>query len=44
MAKPDKSHFAALDRIWRYLVKYPDLGLYFSYNNDIKLLGYSNSD
>src|SRR5213083_2319518 len=45
MAKPDKFHFTALDRIWRYLIKYPNLGLCFSCENDlIGLLGYSDSD
>ncbi len=44
MAKPDKSHFTALDRIWKYLIRYPDLGLYFVYQSDIGLLGYCDSD
>ena len=44
MAKPDKSHFKALDRIWAYLIKYPDLGLYISDNENIGLLGFSDSD
>ena len=44
MAKPDKSHCTALDRIWKYLNGYPDLGLYISYNSDIGLIGYSDSD
>jgi len=44
MAKPDKSHFTALDRIWKYLIRYPDLGLYISHNSDIGLIGYSDSD
>ncbi len=44
MAKPDKSHFTALDRIWKYLIRYPDLGLYFIYQSDIGLLGYYDSD
>ena len=44
MSKPDKSHFKALDRIWAYLIKYPDLGLYISDNENIGLLGFSDSD
>ena len=44
MAKPDKSHFTALDRIWKYLIRYPDLGLYYSDGEFIGLLGYSDSD
>ena len=44
MAKPDKSHFTALDRIWKYLIRYPDLGLCFSYNENIGLLGFSDTD
>jgi len=44
MSKPDKSHFKALDRIWAYLIKYPNLGLYISDNENIGLLGFSDSD
>jgi len=44
MAKPDKSHFMALDRIWKYLIRYPDLGLCFSINENIRLLGFSDVD
>ena len=44
MSKLDKSHFTALDRIWKYLIRYPDLGLFLSHNNGIGLLGYSDSD
>ena len=32
MSKPDKTHFAALDRIWGYLLRYLDLGLSFRFN------------
>ena len=31
MAKPNKSHFMALNYIWKYLIRYLDLGLYFIY-------------
>ena len=44
MSKPDKSHFRALDRIWAYLIKHPDLGLFISDNENIGLLGFSDSN
>ena len=44
MAKPNKSHFTAFDYIWKYLIRYLDLGLYFIYQSDIGLLGYYDSD
>jgi len=45
MSKPDKTHFAALDRIWGYLLRYPDLGLFFRFNQEtLALVGYCNTD
>jgi hypothetical protein len=44
MAKPDKSHFTALDRIWKYLIRYPDLGLFLSHKSDLGLMGYCDTD
>ena len=44
MAKPDKSHFTALDCIWKYLIRYLDLGLYYLDGEFIGLLGYSDLD
>jgi len=45
MANPDKLHFKALDRIWKYLNKYPTLGLYYNCNNPYNILkGYCDSD
>jgi hypothetical protein len=45
MSNPDKSHFKALDQIWKYLNKYPKLGLYYNCNNPTNTLkGYSDSD
>ena len=44
MAKLDKSYFTALDHIWKYLLRYPSLGIYISRKSDIGLVGYSDSD
>jgi len=46
MSKPDKYHFAALDRIWKYLLRYLDLGLSYSLNilGAVDLIGYYDSD
>jgi hypothetical protein len=45
MLNPDKTHFKALDQIWKYLNKYPKLGLYYNCNNPINTLkGYSDAD
>lgn len=45
MSNPNDSHFRALDRIWKYLNKYPDIGLTYDcslINNNI--LGYTDAD
>ena len=45
MSNPNKLHFKALDRIWKYLNKYPKLGLYYNCNNPLNTLkGYCDSD
>ena len=45
MSNPNKTHFKALDRVWKYLLKFPKLGLYYDYNNNNNTLkGYSDSD
>jgi len=45
MSKPNKTHFAALDRIWGYLLRYPDLGLFFRFNQEtLALVGYCDAD
>jgi hypothetical protein len=46
MSNPNKTHFRALDRIWKYLNKYPNLGLYYNCNNITSniLKGYCDSD
>jgi hypothetical protein len=46
MSNPNNTHFRALDRIWKYLNKYPNLGLYYNCNNNtsLELLGYTDSD
>ena len=45
MSNPNKTHFKALDRIWKYLNKYPSLGLYYNCNNiNNTLKGYCNSN
>ena len=45
MANPDLTHFKALDRIWKYLNKYPNLGTYYNCNKmSLELLGYTDAD
>ena len=45
MSNPNKLHLKALDRIWKYLNKYPKLGLYYNCNNSLNTLkGYCDSD
>ena len=45
MSNPNNLHFKALDRIQKYLNKYPSLGLYYNYNNINNILkGYCNSN
>jgi len=45
MSNPDITHFRALDRIWKYLNKYPTLGKNYNCNDNIlKLIGYTNAD
>ncbi len=45
MTNPDETHWKALERIWRYLVKYPNLGLYFDCNiMDFFIKIYCDSD
>src|SRR5271157_5540695 len=44
MVNPDLSHFKALDRIWAYLNKYPDLGLKYQCDAQVFLKVYSDSD
>ena len=45
MSNPNKTHFKALDRVWKYLLKFPKLGLYYDCNNNNNTLkGYCDSD
>ena len=45
MSNPDLNHFRALDRIWKYLNKYPNLGTYYICNKAfLELLGYTDAD
>ena len=45
MSNPDITHFRALDRIWKYLNKYPTLGKNYNCNDNIfKLIGYTDAD
>ena len=44
ISNPNKDHFLALNRIWNYLLRYPDLSLYYDYNNELLLKGYYNTD
>lgn len=42
MANPGPEHFQALEKLWKYLAKYPKLGL--NYHSEPELLGYCDSD
>ena len=42
MANPGPEHFAALNKLWKYLASSPKLGLY--YHSEPELLGYCDSD
>lgn len=45
MANPNNMHYKALDRIWKYLNYYPNLGTYYNCNNSMfELLGYTDAD
>jgi len=48
MSNPNKSHYSALNRIWKYLNYRPNLGLYFiaeqSTSTSPYLLGYVDAD
>jgi hypothetical protein len=45
MSNPNNEHFNALNRIWKYLLRYPELGLIYNCNgNDLFIKGYSDSD
>ena len=45
MSNPDLTHFRALDRIWKYLNKYPNIGTYYLCNKSfLELLGYTDAD
>lgn len=44
MSNPNKTHFTALDRVWKYLNKYPTIGLHYKCLNKPYLVGYTDSD
>jgi hypothetical protein len=45
ISNPNNEYFNALNRIWKYLLKYLELGLIYNYNrNDLFIKGYSNSN
>ena len=44
MSNPNKDHFLALNRIWNYLLRYPDLGLYYDCSGELLLKGYCDAD
>ena len=45
MSNPGPEHFKALDRIWKYLNNYPDLGTYYECDKNIlEILGYTDAD
>src|SRR4030095_16978596 len=43
-SNPNNLHFKAVDRIFAYLKKYPNLGLKYNCNNILNLKGYCDSD
>jgi hypothetical protein len=44
MANPNTTHFRALDRIWKYLNHYENIGILYIATDIIKLTGYTDSD
>ncbi|RKF60525.1 Retrovirus-related Pol polyprotein from transposon TNT 1-94 [Golovinomyces cichoracearum] len=45
MSNPNESHFRALERIWKYLKQYPDLGLTYDCRAiEQYILGYTDAD
>jgi hypothetical protein len=44
MSNPAIEHFKAVDRIWSYLLKYPDLAINYNCNGNLELRGYTDSD
>ena len=45
MSNPDTEHFNALNKIWKYLLAYPELGLIWDCSGDnLSIKGYSDSD
>jgi hypothetical protein len=44
MSNPNITHFESLDRIWKYLNNFPDLGTYYDCNNNLELRGYTDAD
>ena len=45
MANPNQTHFKAVDRIWKYLNKYPQLGLCYDCTTiNESILGYTDAD
>ena len=44
MSNPNESHFKALNRIWQYINKYPNLGLLYNCKGDLFIKIYSDSD
>ena len=43
MSNPNRNHFKALDRIWSYLNNKPSLRIFYTIQNQPKLLGYSDT-
>lgn len=45
ISNPNKEYFTALNKIWKYLLVYPDLGLIWDCSGDnLTIKGYSDSD
>ena len=45
MSNPNKSYYKSLNRIWGYLKRFPDLGVFYTTKDikDLLLIGYTDS-
>ena len=44
MSNLNKDHFLVVNRIWNYLLKYLNLGLYYDCSGELLLKGYYDAD
>jgi hypothetical protein len=43
-SNPDETHYKAMEWLWNYISRYPNLGLFFLCNSDVFIKIYSDSD